>query len=898
VHQLTDMLCAPEDARVQAAASVLRSLRSPAAVDRFCHEILLRHNPTPAHLAISCGFAPSVLSRQAVFFFVTGQQERLATLDPDSNHLLLAQGYLEAPAAIRARVRTVARDSCRSIVFAQMFIGPGRHPDPSGWSPDDWDLIVNGLSRECRYEDLWSLLFSAPPPAALEALQTLQRAGWIPPADDSSVMREIFSKLPDSWTYPVPRNNRDLLFETADSQTGRLAFSPDGNLLATGDCAGEVRIWQTGRGTHLRLLPAGHTPVRFLAFSHDGELLLVCREDGILSCHDVRDGSPRWSHPAVSPEGAAVCCAVGGEMVVTGDTEGNLITTDVLTGLQRIFSRGSSKPVSCLLLLSGNGKIAAGYEDGSVSIHDVVDGSTIMTIAGTGYAVRALVEGRGTLVIVYDKTPPACYDTLSGERLVVYTGWEGPAGCFAAAGNGSWFSLAGTDHAIRIWRHVTPGPVAVIPFYNRNITCCTAAIDNTLLVCGCSEGTMRAFCMPETRLIWETKAHDRALAALTLSPDGRILASAGWDGIVSLRDAGTGKIIRTLRRKVGAIAGLVLTPCRSYAVCGFANGTASVYDCHDGSLVNSFDLYAAQVKAVALSPDGRILASAGGDSTLRLWEVRNGSLITGLEGLTTTASCLVFAPDAQMLFAGGWDGRLRLWSVPEGRLLADLPGHTSTIVCCAVTPDGTQLVTGSNDTTAAIWSLPGLNRLTTIAGSKSEVSAVAIAPAGDLFAAGDSDAAIRLFWLPCGTCAGTIPIPPGKVTSLVFTTDGTALIVGYDTGTITVFTCPGGLLIHSTGAHLAAVRGLGVVSSGSVVISAGGDGEIRLSPLPWTRPLSATALEEIPGIAAHVDTGVNHDKTGRQWQFLHGLLAARFRQEIGLCMLDEGLDAFDIQIVG
>jgi WD40 repeat protein len=898
VHELTSLLCTSQDPDVKAAmAAVLQSLRSPSAVDHFCHEVLLRDDLALTSLAIGCGFTPSEPSAQVIFFFVTGQIERLATLDPDMLHPLLTKGYREASKAIRARIQTVAQDSGQSILFTRMCMSPGGLLDPASWSPEEWDLIVNGIAREYRYNDLWSLLFSAPPPTALDILHILQQAGWMPPGDDLSVMEGITSWLPDSWAYPVLWNDRDFQFEPADRQTVRLAFSPDGNLLAAGDCAGAVRIWQTERGTHIPLPLTGPASVRSLAFSHDGEILVVYREDGGLCGHDVHEGSLIWSRPAKGPT-IGGCCAAKGDAIITGDHEGTLILTDIRTGVQRTVVRGSGIPVSCLLILHGGVKIAAGYENGSVSVLNTEDCSLVMTIPGTGCTVRAMGEGQGSLIVVCDHLLPACHDGVSGKRMLVYAGDKGPAGCFVSATNESWFSLTGTDNILRIWHHPVPSPSAVIPFYIRSITCCTATVDSTLLVCGCSEGTLRAFRMPDANPLWETKAHDRALATITLSSDGRLLATTGWDGTVSLRDAVSGKILRTLRRKSGAIAGLALTPCGSYAICGYTNGTASLYDCQDGSLVRSFDLYAAQVKAVALSPDGRILASAGGDSTLRLWEVRDGSLIAGLDGLTTTVSSLAFTPGAHVLFAGGWDGKLRLWSVPEGRLLATRPGHSCTITCCAVTDDGTLLVTGSNDKTAAIWSLPGLERLATIPGSRSEVSALAISPAGDLFATGNSDAVIRLFRLPSGANGGSIPAMPGKVTTLVFTPDGNALVVGYDTGTIAVYTCPAGCLIHSTGAHPAAVRGLALVHDGSSVISADEEGGVQLIPLPWTRPLSATILGDIPRVAAQPGSGYQSEEMTCQLQFLRGLLAARFRHEIGLCPLDDGLEAYDIQIVG
>src|SRR5205823_2053745 len=71
---------------------------------------------------------------------------------------------------------------------------------------------------------------------------------------------------------------------------------------------------------------------------------------------------------------------------------------------------------------------------------------------------------------------------------------------------------------------------------------------------------------------------DSPVACVAFSPDGRLLASALYDGTVRLWDLQAGRPDRDLRE------------------------------------------HAKMVSAVAFSPDGRLLVSASGDGTVRLWE--------------------------------------------------------------------------------------------------------------------------------------------------------------------------------------------------------------------------------------------------------------------------------------
>ncbi len=71
----------------------------------------------------------------------------------------------------------------------------------------------------------------------------------------------------------------------------------------------------------------------------------------------------------------------------------------------------------------------------------------------------------------------------------------------------------------------------------------------------------------------------KAALALTFSPDGRILATGGWDRLIKL------------------------------------------WDVRSGTLLQEFDGHKVAVSCAAFSPDGRFLATGGHDSTLRLWGI-------------------------------------------------------------------------------------------------------------------------------------------------------------------------------------------------------------------------------------------------------------------------------------
>ena len=61
-----------------------------------------------------------------------------------------------------------------------------------------------------------------------------------------------------------------------------LAYSPMGNILASGSYDETIRLWDVKRRKVLRVLPAHSDPVSSVGFSKDGTLLMSCGHDGLL----------------------------------------------------------------------------------------------------------------------------------------------------------------------------------------------------------------------------------------------------------------------------------------------------------------------------------------------------------------------------------------------------------------------------------------------------------------------------------------------------------------------------------------------------------------------------------------------------------------------------------------
>ena len=172
---------------------------------------------------------------------------------------------------------------------------------------------------------------------------------------------------------------------------------------------------------------------------------------------------------------------------------------------------------------------------------------------------------------------------------------------------------------------------------------------------------------PTVRSSAQFAGHRDILYDAELSPDGKRLATCGYDKQIEIWDAATGKLLRTLEGHTGAI-----------------------YD-------------------VAFSPDSRFLVSASADDTCKVWRVEDGQRMDTLPQPLKAEYTCTFSPDGQTIVAAGADNNIRVWQFvsrdkPEiNPMVIARFAHEGPIVRLAFTPDGAKLVSLAEDRTVKVW---------------------------------------------------------------------------------------------------------------------------------------------------------------------------------------------------
>src|SRR6266567_1733516 len=118
--------------------------------------------------------------------------------------------------------------------------------------------------------------------------------------------------------------------------------------------------------------------------------------------------------------------------------------------------------------------------------------------------------------------------------------------------------------------------------------------------------------------------HSDIVYALAWSPNGRYIASGGWDNTVQVWDVNNGTNYRTYTRHSDFVSALAWSPDSRYIASGDRDHIVQVWNAKTGRLLFTYKGHTNEVWALAWSPDGRYIASGSWDHTVQVWQATYG----------------------------------------------------------------------------------------------------------------------------------------------------------------------------------------------------------------------------------------------------------------------------------
>jgi WD40 repeat protein len=394
-------------------------------------------------------------------------------------------------------------------------------------------------------------------------------------------------------------------------------------------------------------------------------------------------------------------------------------------------------------------RIASMDEQGTVTVWSADSGESLSILPISPVPdVEFSPSGRWVLT-ASENHVATIWDADTGEVVTEFLGTPGHLWLGRFSPDGSSVVTAGSDLTARLWV-VDPGAAEELYTTRPGGDGQAAAFDpeGDVLFTGGYAGVVRAWDLATDRVARTYTVSETSAAryrdwvwSVDVSPDGSLLAASGTTRMIRVFDTESGRVVSTLRFPPGEGPG--------------APGAA--------------DALAGVTWAVEFSPDGTLLASASQDGVARLWDPVNGDLVARLEGHDAAVDFVAFDPTGAMLLSGSDDGTARIWDVESAESLDSLNGQPQGVTSVAWSPDGSLLATSSYDASVFLRDAASGEILHRLTGSSGVVLAARFSPDSRWLATtSDEDGALRIWDTTSGRL---IDLHRGLLNSTGYTVD-------------------------------------------------------------------------------------------------------------------------------
>lgn len=245
--------------------------------------------------------------------------------------------------------------------------------------------------------------------------------------------------------------------------------------------------------------------------------------------------------------------------------------------------------------------------------------------------------------------------------------------------------------------------IADLPGQTQRVTAVAVATDLIAVASGepGKSGIVRVYSAKDvSKPAAEIAAHKDIPYALAFSPDGKTIATAGYDRIIKLWDtSSSSKPLRTLTDHSDTVYSLAWHKDGKLLASASADRTVKVWDGSTGKRLYTLSDPTDWVYTLAWSPDGRHLAAGGVDKSVRVWEANaiGGKLVHAAFAHATAVSKVMYSPEGGTLVTVGEDRVVKRWNAATLVETKTFLAQPEAILSAALRPDGKQLAFGTFD---------------------------------------------------------------------------------------------------------------------------------------------------------------------------------------------------------
>lgn len=381
---------------------------------------------------------------------------------------------------------------------------------------------------------------------------------------DNTVLSLDFS--PDGKTILV--SSQDQLVRLYDRETGQeihrisltdyawtAKFSPDGKHVLTGSDKGPVRVWEIPSHPHLSVFTGHIGIVDSVAFSPDGQLLATGAQDG-LRLWNTRTGQLVQHFADAGWVAYGTAFSSDGRYLVSGNLDGTATLWDVAAGrAEQQFSHpfgfqiydAEFSPDGRSILTAG--VVANSLEGSGMFVWDIQTGDKKLQIDTGGTPINQATfspDGQYIVGAIGNEPVARMWDARTGNLVREFKGHSGWVAGVSFSADGKYLATASNDNTARLWEAQTGQELRQFTGHIEAVFAVAFSPDGKTLLTASLDGTARLWDVKTGQELRRMAGHAAGVENAVFSPDGKFIATASDDGTARLWDMDYHDTIRYL----------------------------------------------------------------------------------------------------------------------------------------------------------------------------------------------------------------------------------------------------------------------------------------------------------------------------------------------------------------
>ncbi|MEK6247245.1 MAG: WD40 repeat domain-containing protein, partial [Planctomycetales bacterium] len=435
------------------------------------------------------------------------------------------------------------------------------------------------------------------------------------------------------------------------SSVNWLAWSPDGQRLATASSDATVRVWDAITRKETATLLGHSKPVDWVAWSPDGERIYSHSESEAVRIWDSTSGKPLGSMSADMPALKAVSNHDGSKFITIHDKDHDkdLVKTWDASGGHELNSwqaqlyRGPTEllpfPKDLLFAFSNKLLVSGAFYPAHIHILNATTGGSLYRKSTQTHGITSMAFSPDGLRLLTGGSQGQIklWDPSSAVELLNIQGHDGEVRQTAWRPDGQQWVTVGNDGKIKLWDASSGQEINSLRGHSAQVKSVAWNTDGSLLATGDASGAVKLWNPAQTQESMVLEG--RTLAAW--SPDGTRLVTGG--------------------REVGSVD----------EDSPDIPGKIDIYDTDSWKpVVTLEDQFFGFTKSADWSPEGRRLAMSGRGGRVKVWEIPTTRELLSVTAHPVGTRGVAWSPSGQWLATAGYDKLVKIWDVTSGDQVA------------------------------------------------------------------------------------------------------------------------------------------------------------------------------------------------------------------------------------